>query len=82
MGDYRIHPAFGILTDPEEIRIFDRQQAEEDMEKAYWEAQEQAAYRAYEEAAYRAYEEAYYQAMYEYYWMSLMEENEIITESF
>ena len=28
--DYRMHPVFGILTDPEEIAIFDRQQAEED----------------------------------------------------
>ena len=37
--DYRIHPIFGILTDPEEIAIFDRQQAEEDMERVYIEAQ-------------------------------------------
>ena len=78
MSDYRLHPAFSILTDPEEIRIFDRQQAEEDMERAYWEAQEQAAY----EAEMRAREEEYYQAMYEDFWMGSMEENEIITESF
>ena len=45
--DYRMHPVFGILTDPEEIAIFDRQQAEEDMERAYWEAQQQAEYEYY-----------------------------------
>ncbi len=78
MSDYRLHSAFGILTDPEEIRIFDRQQAEEDMERAYWEAQEQAAY----EAEMRAREEEYYQEMYEDFWMGLVKENEIITESF
>ena len=42
--DYRMHPVFGILTDPEEIAIFDRHQAEEDMERAYWEDQQQAEY--------------------------------------
>lgn len=76
MSEYRIHPTFGILTDPEEIAIFDRQQAEKDIEKVYWEAQQQAEH----EAEMRAYEEAYYQAEYEYYWMLLMIENEMITD--
>lgn len=40
MSEYRIHHAFGILTDPEDIAVFDRQQAEEDMERAYMEAQQ------------------------------------------
>ena len=74
--DYRISPIFGILTDPEDIAVFDRQQAEKDMEKAYWEAQQQAEY----EAEMRAYEEAYFQAEYEYYWMLFMQENEMITD--
>ena len=64
MSEYRIHP------------IFDRQQAEEDMERAYIEAQLQAEYEAYM----RAQEEAYYQAEYEYYWMLFMQENEMITD--
>lgn len=76
MSDYRISPIFGILTDPEEIAVFDRQQAEEDMEKAYLEALQQAEY----EAEMRAYEEAYRQAEYEYYWMLFMQENEMITD--
>ena len=74
--DYRISPIFGILTDPEEIAIFDRQQVDEDMERAYMEAQQQAEY----EAEMRAYEEAYHQAEYEYYWMLFMQENEMITD--
>lgn len=74
--DYRIHPVFGKLTDPEEIAIFDRQQVEEDMEKAYWEAQQQA-----EEAAYlRAMEEEMYNLQWGEYWMGLLQENEIITD--
>ena len=77
MEDYRIHPAFGILTDPEEIRIFDRQQAE-DVEKAYWEAQQQME----EEAYWRAMEEEMYNSQQEEYWMELLQENEAITESF
>ena len=56
--------------------VFDRQQAEKDMEKAYWEAQQQAEY----EAEMRAYEEAYHQAEYEYYWMLFMQENEMIND--
>jgi len=76
MSKYRISPVFGILTDPEEIAKFDRQQAEEDMERAYMEAQQQAEY----EAEMRAYEEAYHQAEYEYYWMLFMQENEMITD--
>lgn len=47
MSEYRIHPAFGILTDPEDISVFDRQQAEKDTEKAYWESQQQAEEEAY-----------------------------------
>ena len=74
--DYRISPIFGILTDPEDIAVFDRQQSEKDMEKAYWEAQQQAEY----EAEMRAYAEAYSQAEYEYYWMLFMQENEMITD--
>lgn len=76
MSEYRIDPAFGILTDPRDIAIFDRQQAEKDMERLYWETQQQAEY----EAEMRAYEESYYQAEYEYYWMLLMQENEMITD--
>lgn len=76
MSEYRIHPIFGKLTNPEDIAIFYRQQAEEDMERAYMEAQQQAEY----EAEMRAYEEAYHQAEYEYYWMLFMEGNEMITD--
>lgn len=72
MSDYRLHPIFGKLTDPEEIAIFDRQQEE----RAYLEAQQQAEH----EAEMRAQEEAYHQAEYEYYWMLFMEENEMITD--
>ena len=77
MSDYRLHPVFGVLTDPEEIRIFDRQQAE-DVEKAYWEAQQQME----EEAYWRAMEEEMYNSQWEEYWMELLQENEAITESF
>ena len=73
--DYRISPIFGILTDPEDIAVFDRQQAEKDMEKAYWEAQQQAE----EEAYLRAIEEEMYNLQWGEYWMGLMEENEMIT---
>ena len=46
MSEYRIHPVFGILTDPEDIAVFDRQQAKKDSEQAYLEAQQQAEYEA------------------------------------
>ena len=79
MSEYRIHPAFGILTDPEDIAVFDRQQ-----ERAYWEARERAYLEAQQQAEYeaemRAQEEAYHQAEYEYYWMLFMQENEMITD--
>ena len=76
MSEYRIHPIFGILTDPEDIAVFDRQQAEEDMEKAYMEAQQQAQ----EEAYLRAMEEEMYNLQWGEYWMGLMKENEMITD--
>lgn len=76
MSEYRIHPVFGILTDPEDIAVFDRQQAEEDMEKAYWEAQQQAE----EEAYWRAMEEDMYNLQWGEYWIDLMQENEMITD--
>lgn len=75
MSEYRIHPAFGILTDPEEIAIFDRQQAEKDMEKSYWEAQQLAEYEAEMDWVNYLFEQCY-----EYYWMFLMIENEMITD--
>jgi hypothetical protein len=76
MSEYRISPIFGKLTDPEEIAIFDRQQAEEDMEKAYWESQQQAE----EEAYYRAMEEEMNNLQWGEYWMELLYENEMITD--
>lgn len=77
MRDYRYHPVFGILTDPMDIAIFDRQEAVAEQERLYLES----LYAAEEEAYWKAMEEAMYEAQWNEYWMSLLEENEIITES-
>lgn len=77
MENYRLHPVFGILTDPDDIRIFDRQQEQEMYEKMYEEMYEEML----EDIRRQEYEEMYDEAMYFDYWMSLMYENEIITES-
>lgn len=77
MKDYRYHPVFGILTDPEDIAVFDRQLREKEYMEAYLEAE----YRAQEEAYYKAMEEEMYNLQWGEYWMDLLQENEIITES-
>ena len=37
----RYHPVFGRLTDPEDIMVFDRQQARGDFDKKYQQAMEE-----------------------------------------
>lgn len=54
--EVRYHPVFGKLTDPEEIAIFNRQQAEDELLKAYERAAEEATQKALEEAYYKSLE--------------------------
>lgn len=47
----RYHPVFGRLTDPEDIRVFDRQQEELAFDKAYQKAMEEEYQKQYEKEA-------------------------------
>ena len=49
MKEERWHPVFGRLTDPEEIAVFDRQQAREEYENAYQKAWEEEYEKAMQE---------------------------------
>lgn len=48
MKEYREHPIFGRLTDPEDIMVFDRQQARGDFDKAQQRAYEEAMEEEYQ----------------------------------
>ena len=73
---YRLHPVYGVLTDPYEIDVLDKQE-----EREMYERMQERMYYEQMEEEHRAYEAAMQEAMYFDYWMSLVIENEMITES-
>ena len=75
--DYRIHPVFGKLTDPEEIAIFDRQQEREEYERMAEKYYQKEMEKAEERAYYRAMEDEYLNAI----WIHYMEEMEYELEA-
>ena len=53
MSEYRIDPVWGVLTDPRDIAVYDRQQEEREIEREYLESE----YRRMEEEYWRQQEE-------------------------